>query len=275
MKDQKWQNKSSGLVWASEPSTPTSNASGRSGKERGSSRAVFLRQGSPVPKLPPPVTATTINQEDSTSLGRQGDIWNVYIKNDTHRGCAQFESAVVNGSSEPQKRGAGLASDNGQVWMFPFCLNTRLPSSESRARCATLAQLTLSLGLATHKGSWGQVERANSPGGTETNQRLPQEDAARDERNAPWPCPPTLSLSQFNRWELTSVILISVVGWGPGLLVLGFIPLLAGQVSVSIMVAESWSVLVALATDQRGKEERKGKHKCQQPLQSLPSLSSQ
>lgn len=45
------------------------------------------------------------------------------------------------------------------------------------------------------------------------------------------------------------MILISVVGWGPGLLVLGFIPLLAGQVSVSIMVAESWSVLVALATD--------------------------
>ena len=52
-----------------------------------------------------------------------------------------------------------------------------------------------------------------------------------------------------NNWELTSVVLISVVGWGPGLLVLGFIPLLTGQVSVSVVVAESWPVLVALATD--------------------------
>ena len=45
------------------------------------------------------------------------------------------------------------------------------------------------------------------------------------------------------------MVLISVVGWGPGLLVLGFIPLLTGQVSVSVVVAESWPVLVALATD--------------------------
>lgn len=45
------------------------------------------------------------------------------------------------------------------------------------------------------------------------------------------------------------MVLVSVVGWGPGLLVLGFIPLFAGQVSVSVVVAESGPVLVALATD--------------------------
>lgn len=48
---------------------------------------------------------------------------------------------------------------------------------------------------------------------------------------------------------LGSVVLISVVGWGSGLLVLGFVSLLAGQVSMSVVVAESWPVLVALATD--------------------------
>lgn len=63
------------------------------------------------------------------------------------------------------------------------------------------------------------------------------------------PCPPTASLPQPNDWELTSVVLVSVVRWGPGLLILGLIPLLAGQVSVSIVVAESRPVLVALATD--------------------------
>lgn len=45
------------------------------------------------------------------------------------------------------------------------------------------------------------------------------------------------------------MVLISVVGWGSGLLVLGFVSLLAGQVSMSVVVAESWPVLVALATD--------------------------
>lgn len=45
------------------------------------------------------------------------------------------------------------------------------------------------------------------------------------------------------------MIFVSVVGWGPGLLVLGFIPLLTGQVSVSVVVAESWPVLVALAAN--------------------------
>lgn len=45
------------------------------------------------------------------------------------------------------------------------------------------------------------------------------------------------------------MVLVSVVGWGSGLLVLGFISLLAGQVSMSVVVAESWPVLVALATD--------------------------
>lgn len=48
---------------------------------------------------------------------------------------------------------------------------------------------------------------------------------------------------------LTSMVLVSVVGWGSRVLVLGFIALLAGQVSVSIVVAESRPVLVALATD--------------------------
>lgn len=45
------------------------------------------------------------------------------------------------------------------------------------------------------------------------------------------------------------MVLVSVVGWGPGLLVLGLIPLLAGQMSVSVVVAESRPVLVALAAD--------------------------
>lgn len=45
------------------------------------------------------------------------------------------------------------------------------------------------------------------------------------------------------------MVLVSVVGWGPGLLVLGLIPLLAGQVSVSVVVAKSRPVLVALAAD--------------------------
>lgn len=56
-------------------------------------------------------------------------------------------------------------------------------------------------------------------------------------------------LPQPNNWELTSVVLISVVRRGAGLLVLSLISLLTGQVSVSVVVAKSWPVLVALAAD--------------------------
>lgn len=45
------------------------------------------------------------------------------------------------------------------------------------------------------------------------------------------------------------MVLVSVVGWGPGLLVLGLIPLLAGQVGVSVVVTESRPVFIALAAD--------------------------
>lgn len=69
------------------------------------------------------------------------------------------------------------------------------------------------------------------------------------------------------------MILVSVVGWGPGLLVLGVITLLTGQVSVSVVVAESWPILVAFAANWRGKEEKKERCHCQQPLQPLPSFS--
>lgn len=45
------------------------------------------------------------------------------------------------------------------------------------------------------------------------------------------------------------MIFISVDMGGAGLLLPGIIPLLTGKVSVSIMVAQSWSVLIALATN--------------------------
>lgn len=53
------------------------------------------------------------------------------------------------------------------------------------------------------------------------------------------------------------MIFISVDRWGACLLLLSIIPLLTGKVSVSIMVTQTWSVLIALATDceQRKHEE--------------------
>lgn len=67
-------------------------------------------------------------------------------------------------------------------------------------------------------------------------------------RTAPHNVCPAPTPQPYKR-GLTSMVLVSVVGWGPRVLVLGFIALLAGQVSVSIVVAESRPVLVALATD--------------------------
>lgn len=61
---------------------------------------------------------------------------------------------------ELKVRGTGLVLDNGQVRVFPFCLNTPLPSSESRAQCATPVLLTLSLGLGwqpAHHGPWRPI----------------------------------------------------------------------------------------------------------------------
>lgn len=58
---------------------------------------------------------------------------------DTLKGCAQLRWAAVSSSSGAEDKRRGLARDSGQVRVFPFCLNTHLPSSESQARCATLS----------------------------------------------------------------------------------------------------------------------------------------
>lgn len=96
------------------------------------------KAGEPYAKIVDPITGKTINQDSSTSLGGQGDIWSICMNWHSRGMCSGQQ--LWKDHLELRKRRAALASDNGQVRTFPFCLSTHLPSLDSRACCATPTQ---------------------------------------------------------------------------------------------------------------------------------------